>query len=408
MTETFGSYAATANSDPYGFYDRARNEGVVWDEQMNVWLVLSYSAIREIMRQDKKLVRQPIADIEDANLHKISGGKRSRGLLHGEDHARHHRWFVHRFSYSVVDEWRETLLRPIVEQLLDQVVPHGRMDVLADFADKFSIRVIAAVLGLPWDDDAWIAHCKHLLDRKMAYLDLLFAEIPEEVEQGALDAVDEMNELILPFILAAKEREPRESDIVALLWKEGETIMPDWGLEDMRAWVTDAFFAGTDTTTHAILNATFLLATSPTLQNEVRDGGSEKIERFAEEVLRLYPSAQFTRRMANEDFEIAGATIRKDDRLLLLDASANRDEVRYTCPHAVDLERESWRDHLAFSVGPRTCSGAALARAELQEAVSGLVTRLTDIRVDASAEEPKLQGFLFRSYQPLHILFERE
>jgi cytochrome P450 len=406
MTVDQLSYSATANGDPNPFYDRARKSDVVWDDKMNAWLVLSYGAIREVMRQDKKLVRQPVSDIPDETLHLISGGKRSRGLLHGEDHARHHRWFVHHFSYGVVDQWRETLLRPIAERLLDPMVAGGKLDVLEDYADKFSIRVIAAILGLPWEDDDWIAHCKHLLDRKMAYLDLYFAGVPPEIEKSAVAAVEEMNELILPFVLAAKEREPREDDIVALLWAEGTTIMPDWGLEDMRAWVTDAFFAGTDTTTHALINATYLLATSSSLQDEVRNGDRDTVERFAEEVLRLFPSAHFTRRMANQDFELAGMKIKKDDRMLMLDAAANRDQDRYPCPHAVDLEREGSRDHLAFSVGPRTCSGAALARAEIQEATSTMLARLSNIRLDPAAPEPTLHGFLFRSYQPLHILFD--
>ena len=52
-----------------------------------------------------------------------------------------------------------------------------------------------------------------------------------------LDAVAEMNELLLPFVLAAREREQREDDILALLWAEGSSIMPDWGLEDVQAWI---------------------------------------------------------------------------------------------------------------------------------------------------------------------------
>jgi cytochrome P450 len=357
------------------------------------------------MRQDKKLVRHAVADIPDETLHKISGGKRSRLLLHGAEHARHHRWFVHRFSYSLVDQWRETLLRPIADRLLDQVGETGRIEILRDYSDKFSIRVIAAVMGLPWEDDAWITHCKALLDRKQRYLDLYSADLPPEVERSALDAIEEMNELLLPFVLAAEEREPREDDILALLWSDGPSIMPDWGLEDMQAWIATTFFAGTDTTTHAIQNAVYLLLEFPELQEELRAGGPELLERYAEEVLRLYPSVHYTRRLANQDFELGGAAIKKDDRIFMLDAAGNRDPARFSCPHEIDLQRDRWREHLAFSVGPRTCAGASLARAEIQESVGRLLSRFPKLWLDADAELPALHGFLLRSYRPLHARF---
>jgi cytochrome P450 len=405
-TSLLPSYQATLNADPYGFYDRAREEGIVWDGGMNAWLLTRYDLIREVMRQDKKLVRHAVASMPDEALHTISGGKRSRLLLHGEEHYRHHRWFVHRFTYTLADQWRATLLRPIADRLLDPIASRGKVDVLADYADKFSIRVIAAVMGLPWEDDAWITTCKSLLDRKQRYLDLYSADLPKEVERDALAAVEEMNELLLPFVLAAKEREPRDDDILPLLWADGPTIMPDWGLEDVQAWIATTFFAGTDTTTHAIQNAIYLLASTPSLQGELRSGRPEQVERFAEEVLRLYPSVHYTRRLANEDFELAGRRVEKDDRLFMLDAAANRDPGRYVCPHQVDLEREGWRDHLAFSVGPRTCAGAALARAEIQESISAFLARLPAFRLDPEAEPPSLRGFLLRSYRPLHLVFD--
>jgi cytochrome P450 len=181
--------------------------------------------------------------------------------------------------------------------------------------------------------------------------------------------------------------------------------MPDWGIEDMNAWVATTFFAGTDTTTHAITNAIYLLAQSSELQNALRVGGAERVEQFTEEVLRLYPSAHFTRRKANEDFKLGGIEIKKDDLMLMVNAAANRDTSRYKSPHKVDMDRDGLRNHLAFSIGPRTCSGAALARGEIQESIARVLDRLPNLRLDPHAEEPRLHGFLFRSYQPLHVVF---
>jgi cytochrome P450 len=400
--------AATADSDPYGFYDRAREAGdVVWDESVCAWLVTSHAAVRELMRQDKKLVRHTAGDSTNPVYRAIHGGERSRLLMNDDGQTRHHRWFVHRFSYTLVDEWRETLLRPIIDHLLDEVAAAGRIEVVSQFCDRFSVRVIAAVMGLPWDDDAWVSRCKRLLDRKQRYINLGAVGADEATERDALAAVEEMDELLLPFLEAARRREPREDDILALLWAEGPTIMPDWGLDDMRAWITTTFFAGTDTTTHAIANAFYILLTVPGLQDELRAAGAETVERFAEEVLRLYPSVHFIRRRANLDFELAGQQIKRNDTLLMLNAGANRDPRRFGCPHDIDLGREAWREHLAFSIGPRTCAGAALARAEVQESVMKALERLPNLRLEPDAEPPRLRGLLLRSYQPLHTLFDR-
>ena len=402
------SFKDTANTDPYGFYDLVRDAGeVVWDEQVNGWLVTSHSAIRELMREDKTLVRHFGTEITDPTFLAVIGGKRSRIVFNDDRQVRHHRWFVQRINYSVVDGWRETLLRPILDQLLDGVAAEGRVEVWGDLADKFSVRVIAAFMRLPWQDDEWIARCKRMLERKQAYINVVSVlGVDERTEREALEASEQLGEMVHPYILAAKEREPLEDDPLALLWAEGQSIMPDWSVEDMHAWVVTTFFAGTETTTHSIANALYLMMTVPGLQDELRNGGSEKIERFGEEVLRLYPSVHYTPRLANKDFEFRGQQIRKDQVMLMLNASANRDPGRYGCPNEIDHAREPKRDHLTFSMGPRSCAGAALARGEIQETVAKVLERLPNLRLDPDAEPPRFEGFTLRSYRPLHALFD--
>jgi cytochrome P450 len=138
----------------------------------------------------------------------------------------------------------------------------------------------------------------------------------------------------------------------------------------------------------------------------VREGGSDATARFAEEVLRLYPSVHFIRRIANRDFEVDGTQVAEGDSLIMLDAGANRDHVRFPHPGQVDLARDAWREHLTFSVGPHTCAGAALARAEVQEVVAKCLERLPNLRLDPEAEQPRFRGFLHRTYHPLHALFD--
>src|SRR3546814_8897246 len=100
---------------------------------------------------------------------------------------------------------------------------------------------------------------------------------------------------------------------------------------------------------------------------------------------------------------VGGKTIQQGDMLTVAIIGANRDAAHYGCPHAVDLERSRPHDHLAFAYGPRTCLGAHLARAEITSAISKMLTRFPAMRLDADRPTPTFDGFLMRSWRPLHV-----
>jgi cytochrome P450 len=148
-----------------------------------------------------------------------------------------------------------------------------------------------------------------------------------------------------------------------------------------------------------------MLLPSPGLQDELRRGGDEAVAGFVEESLRIYGVAHMTMLTANEDCEVGGVPVPRDSTVLPMLAAANLDPDHYDSPHDVDLERENPRDHTAFFMGPRSCAGMWLARGELAEMYAGILSRLAGLRLDPDAEPPRMQGFVARSYKPLHALF---
>jgi cytochrome P450 len=135
----------------------------------------------------------------------------------------------------------------------------------------------------------------------------------------------------------------------------------------------------------------------------IRAADAAAIGVFVDEVLRLEGSVHFRPRRAAADAEVAGQAIAEGDMLLVILLAANRDPKRYGCPHEVDLERESPRDHISFNYGPRACPGAALARSELAEAITAGLARWPDLRLDDEAQPPGYSGFLMRSHRPLNV-----
>ncbi len=98
--------------------------------------------------------------------------------------------------------------------------------------------------------------------------------------------------------------------------------------------------------------------------------------------------------MARDDFEVGGQTIPKGVRVLILYASANRDERRYETPDAFIVTRNP-RDQVGWGHGAHTCVGMHLARLEMEVLLTALVRHVGRIEVD----EPErllnnvLQGF---------------
>ena len=111
----------------------------------------------------------------------------------------------------------------------------------------------------------------------------------------------------------------------------------------------------------------------------------ECMKRALEEFLRLTTPVQGLARTAMRDVEIEGKKIPAGRKVLLLYASANRDEREYgPDAGACDVSRKI-RRHLAFSYGPHHCIGAAAARLQTSIALEELLRRCPDFAVDAGA-----------------------
>jgi len=85
-------------------------------------------------------------------------------------------------------------------------------------------------------------------------------------------------------------------------------------------------------------------------------------------------------RYATEDIEVGGTLVRAGSPVLVAVGAANRDALRFAAPGILDIAREG-NQHLGFGHGVHHCLGAPLARLELQEALSALITRFPELRL---------------------------
>jgi cytochrome P450 len=123
-------------------------------------------------------------------------------------------------------------------------------------------------------------------------------------------------------------------------------------------------------------NAVLALLRNPSERRRLQDDPS-LIASAVEEFLRHDSPVQITDRVATQDCEVAGQTVRKGVLVGLILAAANRDPEQFAEPDRLDVGRRDNR-HIAFGHGAHFCLGASLARTEAQIAVSTLLRRFPD------------------------------
>jgi cytochrome P450 len=171
-------------------------------------------------------------------------------------------------------------------------------------------------------------------------------------------------------------RDDYTSDLLRIREEDEDAL----SLEEVTSIIYSLTFAGHETTTNLIANGLRQLLTRREAWNELRED-PDLIENAVEEMLRFDTSVSAWRRMATRPIEISGVEVPEEARLLLLLASANRDEEQFDEPDVFDIHRENAGKHLAFSQGIHYCLGAALARLEAGIAFKLLTARMPDLRL---------------------------
>ena len=153
--------------------------------------------------------------------------------------------------------------------------------------------------------------------------------------------------------------------------------------EDLLVICRVLLVAGNETTTGLIVNCARVFTQFPEVLGQLKEH-PELIPSMIEETLRYFPPFPATFRRAARDVEVHGVTIPKDDRMLVLIASANHDEEAFDRAEEFVIDRSPNR-HLGFGQGIHFCLGAPLARLETQIVLNTLVPRVKSLRIEGDA-----------------------
>jgi cytochrome P450 family 142 subfamily A polypeptide 1 len=202
-------------------------------------------------------------------------------------------------------------------------------------------------------------------------------------------------------LIAARRRQPRD-DLLSV-WCHSETDGEPW---DDAKIVEEALLVldgGAETTRTVIGSIVRELAVSPQSQRRLRQH-PVMLTDAVEEFIRWVSPVLNMRRTATQDHELHGQQLSQGDELLLLYASANRDERAFDRPDEFDVTRAR-NHHVAFGFGTHVCLGAPLARLELRIMFERLLALLPEWRLVPGTEPKIIPATFTRGYDAVHIEF---
>ena len=190
------------------------------------------------------------------------------------------------------------------------------------------------------------------------------------------------------------------------LLRDQQQLTDEVDTDDLLALVCDVAVAGVESMRNMITSGLVAFAQHPDEWARIR-AGEASVDDAVEEILRWVSPAPTQGRVATEDTMLAGQSINAGDRLLLVFASANRDESIWTDPDRFDVTRSPKDPHLAFGRGAHLCIGAALARLFMRAVLDTLLRN--DIRFALAAPAKREPGFnATAQYASAPMTFERD
>jgi cytochrome P450 len=382
--------------DPYPHYERLRTTDPMHLTALGSFVASRHAEASLVLRDKRfgkdyveRTIRRYGADIMEQPVFRSM----SHWMLQQDppDHTRLRGLVVKAFTARRVEDMRPRI-QQIVDQTLDAIVGQGRMDLIEDFAFRLPVTIICDMLGIPEDHREVFYKSSRDGGRLLDPVQLT----PAEIEKG--NAGNAMAQMYFQQLFELRRRNPGDDLVTQLV--QAEEDGSKLSNEELTANIILLFGAGHETTVNLIGNGLLALHRNPD-QLALLKSNPTLITNAIEEFLRYDSSVQMSGRVALEDVEVGGKKIPKGESVLCLLGSANRDPAIYPDrPDRLDITRPNVRP-LSFGGGIHFCLGAQLARIEAEIAISTLLRRLPELRLD-DAENPEWRPtFVLRGLKAL-------
>jgi cytochrome P450 len=378
-------------SCPFDFFQRAHQQSpVVSLPELGVHIITRYEDVKRVLRDERVFssssggrmgsggmsISQPPPSVQEI----LAEGYPHVDTLPWLDAPQHteQRAVVNSaFTPRRVKQLRDTIAE-FAATALAAWPDSGVVDLIDTFAAPLPIVTLGKALGIdPKDNRRFRRWSTAILSR----LGTVSTEEQEKIE--ARHVVDFQH--FMADLIEARRREPGDdmlSDLINTPREHGEPLST---LELINLFMV-IMVAGNSTTQSTIAVLMYELARRPETMKIVRER-PETRPAAIEEALRLHSPVRVFSRFTTEEVEIGGMTIPAGQMVLPNFYAANVDAARFEDPHEFRLDRPRLSSsHLAFGFGAHYCSGASLARAEVEIALDALLDSFREIELPAGFE----------------------
>lgn len=157
---------------------------------------------------------------------------------------------------------------------------------------------------------------------------------------------------------------------------------------------------GNDTTRNSMTGGVLALNQFPDEFKKLKADPS-LIPNMVSEIIRWQTPLAYMRRVAKQDVELNGQTIKKGDKLVMWYVSGNRDERKIENADQFIIDRKGARNHLSFGFGVHRCMGNRLAELQLRILWEELLERFDDIKVVSEPEH--VQSNFVKGYTKMMV-----
>jgi len=287
----------------------------------------------------------------------------------------------HKLFRSLTQDWFmpanlkkvEAKVEAIAAFFVNRMIEKGsECDFVNDIAVWYPLRVIMMILGVPEKDEALM----------LKLTQELFGANDPDMQRDA-PTEEERNRTLLDFFtfftqITAERRANPGDDVattIANAQVNGELI---GDLEAMSYYIIIAT-AGHDTTSSSTAGGLLALLQHPEELEKLRQN-PELLPLAVDESIRWVTPVKHFMRTATEDYELRGKTIKTGESVMLMYASANRDEDAFDEPFRFKVDRRP-NKHLAFGHGAHHCLGHLLAKMEMRALYKALLGKIGDIEL---------------------------
>ena len=370
--------------NPYPFYKEMRELGVVvYLPELSNYAITSYEESKEVLRNWRIF----------SSAKGVAGDEIGSKILKGNTlasdppvHSQMRKAMGNPLTSKKLERVEDTIEK-LAENIVKKLIKIERFDCIKDLASFLPLQVVTKLVGLPNYGR------KNMLDWGSAAFNCLGIQ-------------NRRGKLGLKKIKIAKEwieKNAVKENLVVDSWTYKIHELVEKGLlgkEQCPMIIRDYISPSLDTTISAIGHLVYLLGENPEEFEKLKNN-KDLIDNTIEESIRLFSPIRSFSRITKENYSLSEYIIPKGSRVMILYASANRDEKKFQQADKFIINRKTF-EHIGFGHGIHSCPGMHLAKLEMKSILKNIIKYVDKVIVG----EPKiaLNNTIF-SFSELEVSF---